>query len=166
MSTPEQVDAEKWEDLNVFRMDQEAIDELLAVAPGCTVTWVAKNGQPMGVWVSYVVMDGEVWVTTTGNRSKTRAWERDPRTTAVFGVTGMGSVTLVGRVDLKDDPALRTKFLETLWERNLGGRDTSDAEVEAMRASWLQHMDTDGRVVGPIHADKYITFDERKLAYT
>ena len=71
MSTPKTVESEKWEDLNPFRMDQEAIDEVLSLAPGCVVTWVAQNGQPMGVWVSYVVMDGEVWVTTTGNRSKT-----------------------------------------------------------------------------------------------
>jgi hypothetical protein len=158
MSTPETVEAEKWEDLSPFRMDQEAIDEVLALAPGCVVTWVAKNGQPMGVWVSHVVMDGELWVTTTGNRSKTRAWKRDPRTTAVFGVPGIGSVTLVGKVDLHDDAAERTRFLETLWAKT--SRDDNE-----MRASWLQHMNTDDRLVGPVRAEKYITFDERKLAY-
>jgi hypothetical protein len=157
MSKEETVEAEKWEDLSPFRMDQEAIDEVLEQAPGCAVTWVAENGQPMGVWVSFVVMDGEVWVTTTGNRSKTRAWARDARTTAVFGVPGIGSVTIVGRVDLHDDAADRRRFLETLWERG-----NSDPEK---RESWLDHMDSSDRKVGPIHVDKYITFDERKLAY-
>jgi hypothetical protein len=158
MSTPEKVEAEKWEDLSPFRMDQEAIDEVLALAPGCVVTWVAKNGQPMGVWVSHVVMDGEVWVTTTGNRSKTRAWARDPRTTAVFGVPGIGSVTVVGRVELRDDAGERTRFLETLMEKIGMSREEGGN-------SWMEHMNTDGRLVGPVRADKYITFDERKLAY-
>ena len=35
MTTPEKVEAEKWEDLSPFRMDKDAIDEVLAKAPGC-----------------------------------------------------------------------------------------------------------------------------------
>ena len=74
---------------------------------------------------------------------------------------GIGSVTLVGRVDLHDDAAEQTRFLETLWNRT----DRSGEDPANMRDSWMNHMNTEGRLVGPVHAKKYITFDERKLAF-
>lgn len=147
----------KWEDLSPFRMDQKAIDETIEASSGCTVTWVDDTGQSMGVWVSHVVMDGDVWLTTTGNRSKTRAWKRDPRTSVCFGVPAIGSVTIVGTIELRDDPVMRTRFLNTLFNR--GG------SPEHMRADFLKHMDTAGRLVGPVKVKKYITFDQRKLVY-
>ena len=67
-------------------------------------------------------------------------------------------MTIVGTVDLHDNAEERTRFLETMWDR--GNR-----EDDEHRASWLKHMDTDDRLVGPIEVAKYITFDERKLAY-
>lgn len=146
-----------WEDLSSFRMDQAAIDETIEKADGCTVTWVAKNGQPMGVWVSHAVIDGQVWLTTTGNRSKTRAWKRDPRTSVVFGIPGLGSVTIVGTIDLHDNAKERRIFLEKLFDR--GG------QPEELREAYMQHMDSEGRLVGPVTVKKYITFDQRKLVF-
>jgi hypothetical protein len=98
-----------------------------------------------------------VWVTTTSNRTKTKAWLRDNRTTAVFGAPGVGSVTIVGTVELTDDPAMRTRFLETLYDRIPRKRD------DAHRALWMKSMNSEGRLVGPIKVEKYITFDEGKL---
>jgi hypothetical protein len=147
----------KWEDLDPFRMDQEAIDETLEKAPGCVVTWVAKNGRAMGVWVSHAVIDGQVWITTTGNRSKTQAWKRDPRVTAVFHAEDIGSVTLVGSVEMSDDAKHRTRFLNALYDRGTRGEED--------RPLYMKHMDTEGRATGPIIAEKYISFDERKLVW-
>ena len=145
-----------WEDLSPFRMDQATIDETMAKAAGCTVTWVAKNGQSMGVYVSHAIIDGVLWLTTTGNRSKTRAWERDPRTSVVFGVPE-GSVTAVGTIDLHDNAEERRIFLDALYDK--GG------SPEEMREMYMKHMNTPGRLVGPVHVKKYITFDVRKLVW-
>lgn len=145
----------KWEDLNPFRLDQAGIDAVIDQAPGCAVTWVARNGRAMGVWVSHTVLDGQVWITTTGNRTKTLAWQRDPRTVAVFGVPKLGSVTLVGRVELSLDAELRRRFLVSLFPRFDHPQGVYDI--------WMEAMDTEDRYVGPIVAEKYITFDERKL---
>jgi hypothetical protein len=147
----------KWEDLDPFRMNQEETDDVIQDAPGCVVTWVAKNGRAMGVWVSHAVIDGQVWITTTGNRSKTQAWKRDPRVAAVFHAEDKGSVTLLGRVELSDDPKNRTRFLNALYDRGTRGEED--------RALYMKHMDTEGRSTGPIIAEKYITFDERKLVW-
>ena len=86
-----------------------------------------------------------------------RAWLRDPRTSVVFGHSQLGSVTIVGTIELTDDPALRTRFLETLADRN--------GMTGEIRVDWLRHMDTDGRKVGPVKVKKYITFDPSKLVY-
>jgi hypothetical protein len=147
----------KWEDLNPFRMDQATIDEVMNEARGCTVTYTSKNGHPVGVWVSHAILDGQLHVTTTGNRGKTSAWKRDPRMSAVFAVPGKGSVTVIGRVELTDDPELRHRFLGAL-------ADKSGLTAE-MRVLWFKHMDTEGRVTGRVIAEKYVTFDERKLVW-
>lgn len=146
-----------WENLNAFRMDPEGIQECIAKAPGCSVSWVDKKGLAMSVWITPAIIDGEVWVTTTTNRSKTKRWLVDPRTTAVFGVPGLGSVTIVGEVELTEDPQKRRQFLETLYDQIPRERD------DAHRKLWLKSMDTEGRLTGRIKVEKYITFDERKL---
>ena len=152
--TEEELRERMWEDLSPFRLDQEGIDQVIDEAAGCAVTWVAKNGRAMGVYVSHAVINGEVWVTTTGNRSKTRAWARDPRTAAVFGGP-RGSVTLLGNVELSYDAEDRKRFLETLWDRTGGSKEAQDG--------WMLHMNTEGRMTGPIKVEKYITFDPQKL---
>jgi hypothetical protein len=93
-------------------------------------------------------------VTTTGNRSKTRAWARDPRTAAVFGGP-RGSVTLLGNVELSYDAKDRRSFLDALWDKTGG--------PEEGREPWMSHMNTEGRMTGPIKVEKYITFDPQKL---
>ncbi len=145
-----------WEDLSPFRLDKEGTDQVIDEAAGCAVTWVAPNGRAMGVYVSHAVIDGEVWVTTTGNRSKTRAWKRDPRTAAVFGGP-RGSVTLRGTIEMNDDAAQRARCLNARYDRGQGERS------EEGRAGFLKHMDSPGRFTGPIKAEKYITFDPQKL---
>jgi hypothetical protein len=144
-----------WEDLNAFRMSEADAWQLIDAAPGCVVTWVRRDGVALAVWVSHALLDGELWVTTTVDRPKTVAWRRDPRLSACFGVPGMGSVTVVGKVELDDDAALRRRFLEALVVK-LG-------IPEAARGGWLQSMDSDGRLVGRIVPERWITFDERKL---
>ena len=150
------LEAHDWEDLSPFRMDQEGIDDVIKNASGCTVTWVAANGQSLGVWVRHALLDGKIWLTTTGNRSKTRAWKRDPRTSLVFS-SDYGSVTAVGTIDLHDNAEERTRFLNALFDRGNA--------PEERREAYLKHMDTPGRLVGPFTVKKYITFDSRKLVF-
>ncbi|MDG2303522.1 MAG: hypothetical protein P8R42_02520 [Candidatus Binatia bacterium] len=148
---------EAWEDLNFFRMEDADAWKVIEEAPGSVVTFARKDGHTIGVWVSHAVIDDVLYVTTTANRPKTRAWERDPRMSACFAVPGLGSVTVVGRVELGEQPELRRKFLEALCDR---------LEIAAdARESWISKMDTDGRVIGKVEVEKLITFDERKLEF-
>lgn len=147
----------KWEQLDSFRMSDEDAYDLIAKAPGCAACWTRQDGHPLGVWVTHVVLDGKIYVTSTENRPKTRAWLRDERTSLVFGVPGLGSVTVVGRVRLTVDPPLQIRFLEAMADNmQLSGK---------LRLGWLKAMDTTGRLVGCIEVERLITFDERKLRY-
>jgi len=147
----------KWEKLDSFRMADEDAHELIDKAPGCAACWVRKDGHPLAVWISHARLDGELYVTTTENRPKTAAWLRDPRTSLVFGVPGMGAVTVVGRVELADDAVLRRRFLAALATKmGLSGE---------LRDGWIRAMNSDGRLVGRIAVERLITFDERKLSY-
>lgn len=148
---------EAWEDLNAFRMSDADAWEVVARAAGCTVTFARKDGHTIGVWVSHAVLDGDLYVSTTANRPKTRAWLRDPRMSACFAVPGVGSVTVVGRIALGEEPRLRRRFLEALCDRL--------AIPAEARASWIGHMDTEGRVIGKVAVENLITFDERKLEF-
>lgn len=150
-------DGDKWEELDSFRMSDADAYELIAKAPGCAACWTRADGHPLGVWITHVVLDGKIYVTSTENRPKTRAWLNDGRTSLVFGQPGMGSVTVVGRVELENNPKLQTRFLETMADNmKLTG---------APRAGWLKAMDTEGRLVGCVEVDRLITFDERKLRF-
>lgn len=147
----------KWEQLDSFRMSDEDAYELIAKAAGCAACWTRDDGHPLGVWVTHVVLDGDIYVTSTENRPKTKAWLRDGRTSLVFGTPGVGSVTVVGRVALANDPPLQTRFLEAMAD-HMGLRGK-------LRAGWLKSMDTAGRLVGRVEVERLITFDERKLRY-
>lgn len=147
---------EEWEDLNAFRMTDADAWATIDAAKGCAVTWVRSDGHPLAVWVTHGIVGGELWLTTTVGRPKTTAWQRDPRMSAVFGVPGMGSVTVVGRVGLREDRAAQRRMLEAIADR---------LEISTGRDTWMQAMDTDGRLVGPVAVEKLITFDERKLQY-
>jgi hypothetical protein len=146
-----------WEDLNAFRMSDADAWRTIDAAPGCVVTWARRDGHAIGVWVTHAVLDGALWLTTTEGRPKTTAWLRDPRMSAVFGVPGTGSVTVVGRIALRDDPAARRRVLDAIADRL--------AIPAPGRTSWMEAMDSDGRLVGPVAVEKLITFDERKLVY-
>ena len=51
----------------------------------------------------------------------------------------------------------RRVFLDALFDK--GG------DKESERESFMKHMNTEGRLVGPVTVKKYITFDRRKLNY-
>lgn len=144
-----------WEDLTPFRMNKQEIDEIINEAPGCTVCWARKDGHPVGVYVSHVVLDGDVYLTSTLNRPKTNVWKRDPRVAVSFGIDGKGAVTIMGHVELSEDARLRRRWLEGLADRA--------GYTGAHRDGWMAHMDTDGRIIARVVPEKYITFDQRKL---
>ncbi|HJP40954.1 MAG TPA: pyridoxamine 5'-phosphate oxidase family protein [Dehalococcoidia bacterium] len=145
-----------WENLNLFRLTEEESWEVIAEASGATVAWNRTDGHPIGVWVSHVIMDDDLYITTTKNRAKTRELATDPRISITCDAGGKGSVTILGTIELIDDRAMTTRFLETLADK--GSMPPGEG-----RDFWMKRMNSAGRVVGKITPNKFITFDPRKL---
>jgi hypothetical protein len=137
------------ENLDPFRMTPEETAAVIREAPGCMVTWLRRDGHPAGAYVQSVVLDGQIYVTSTADRGKNIAWRRDPRTSAVFEVPLRGGVTVLGRVEFDDDPALRRRVLDAMAE-GIGVQGE-------LRERYLSHLDTPSREVMRIVAEKYVT---------
>jgi hypothetical protein len=150
-------------------MDQASIDDVIQEALGCTICWVRKDGHPMAVWVSHAVLDGKIYVSSTENRPKTKAWLKDPRTSAVFEVKTKGAVTAVARLKLSSDAKLRTRFLIELFKKSARDQAETAASVPEKESElldkWLEHMDTPNREIAELVVEKYLTFDQRKLEW-
>jgi hypothetical protein len=137
------------EKLDPFRMTAEETAEAIREASGCMVTWRRRDGHPAGAYVQSVVLDGQIYVTSTADRGKNIAWRRDPRTSAVFEVPLKGGVTVLGRVVFENDPALKRRVLDAM-------ADGVGVQGET-RDRYLSHLDTDSREVIRIIPEKYVT---------
>ena len=104
---------------------------------------------PAGAYAQSVVLDGEIYVTSTADRGKNVAWRRDPRTTLVLEGRLKGGVTMLGRVTFENDAALKQRVLNAT-------ADGVGVEGE-MRERYLSHLNTASREVIRIVPEKYVT---------
>jgi hypothetical protein len=98
---------EPMENLALFKLTDQETAQVIKEAGGGTVTWLRRDGHPTGAYVQIVVMDGQIYTTSTNDRGKNKAWRRDPRTAWIFDVPDRGGVTAIGRVVFEEDPALK-----------------------------------------------------------
>lgn len=146
---------EPMENLALFKMTEEETAEVIRLAGGGTVTWVRRDGHPTGAYVQTVVVDGQVYTTSTNDRGKNKAWRRDPRTAWVFDVPGKGGVTVIGRVEFVEDPALKMRVFNAMADAvNLKGET---------REKFIAHINTKGREVMRLIAEKYVTLHTGKV---
>ncbi len=138
---------------NPFELTRDETAGLINDAHGCVVTWARRDGHPAAAYVTHVVVDGEVYITSREGRAKNVALRRDPRTAVVFEVPGRGGVTVLGRAEFSDDPGLRRRIMNAMADRaNYQG---------AVRETFIRNLDSPGRVVIRIVPEKYASRNER-----
>ena len=146
---------EPMENLALFKLTEEETADVIKQAGGGTVTWLRRDGHPAAAYVQTVVVDGQLYTTSTDDRGKNKAWRRDPRTAWVFDVPGKGGVTVLGRVQFESDPALKMRVYNAMADAvNLKG---------APREKFIDHINTSGREVMRMIADKYVTLHTGKV---
>jgi Pyridoxamine 5'-phosphate oxidase len=146
---------EPMENLALFKLTEEETAEVIKLAGGGTVTWLRRDGHPAAAYVQIVVVDGQVYTTSTDDRGKNKAWRRDPRTAWVFDVPGKGGVTVLGRVQFENDPAMKMRVYNAMADAvSLKG---------ATREKFIAHINTSGREVMRMMADKYVTLHTGKV---
>ncbi len=146
---------EPMENLALFKLSDEQTMQVIKEAGGGTVTWLRRDGHPAGAYVQIVVVDGQIYTTSTDDRGKNKAWRRDPRTAWVFDVAGKGGVTVIGRVQFVEDAAAKMRVFNAMADAvHLTG---------ANRERFIGHINTHGREVMRLVAEKYITLDTAKV---
>ena len=77
-----------YDDVRMYGMDADREQQLLALARECTFIWTNKDGDPVGVIMSYIFREGKFWLTATRHRKRIPAILRDPRVCIVVTSTG------------------------------------------------------------------------------
>ena len=146
---------EPMENLKLFALTEAETAQVIKEAGGGTVIWARRDGHPTGAYVQTVVVDGQLYTTSTDDRGKNKAWRRDPRTAWVFDVPGKGGVTVIGKVQFIEAPDLKMRVFNAMADAvNLKG-DT--------RERFIAHINTRGREVMKMIPEKYVTLHTGKV---
>jgi general stress protein 26 len=104
---------DNYKELADYSLDADRERELLAKQKECTFTWTNKQGEPVGVIMTYLAARGKIWLAVTEKRARVAAVRRDPRTCIVISSAGMDwgtgkTVTYKGttRVHQHDSPVV------------------------------------------------------------
>lgn len=146
---------EPMENLALFKLTEDETAQVIKEAGGGTVTWARRDGHPTGAYVQVVVVDGQIYTTSTDDRGKNKAWRRDPRTAWVFDVPGKGGVTAIGKVVFVEEPAAKMRVFNAMADAvHLTGQP---------RERFIGHINTRGREVMRLVVDKYVTLHTGKV---
>jgi hypothetical protein len=124
--------------------------------------WIWPDGlwtllaEPGAAYLVPVLVGGEIYICSREGRSKNVALRRDPRTAVVFAVPGRGGVTIIGRAEFTDDPAVRQRVFDGMADHaKLTG---------AARETFLRNLGSPGRMVFRIAPERYASRNERTAA--
>jgi general stress protein 26 len=153
--------ADDYEDVSVFTLSEERELLLFSKQTECTFMWTNKAGEPVGVIMNYVHRDGSFWLTATRQRARIPAIERDPR--VAIAITSRGtdigisqSVTYKGIAVVHEDAATKAWFYPALAAFVRPGD-------ESKQQAFVDHLDSDGRVVIELKPTTRIGFDSEEM---
>jgi Pyridoxamine 5'-phosphate oxidase len=150
-----------YEDVTVFALDDGREKDLLDAQTECTFMWTTDSGAPIGVIMNYLVRDGRFWLTCTRRRKRVAAVEQRPR--VAIAITSRGTdigvsqaVTYQGVATVHESDDVKSWFYPALAAR-------VRPESEERQRSFVEHLDTPGRVVIEIVPGGRIGFDAEQM---
>lgn len=148
-------------EIKPFTLNDEAVDALINKATHAVVSWVTKDQKPVSAVMLYVLVDGVITVTSTTNRAKYHAWNRNPAAAfCIWDPESIGrQITLRGRIEIKQDAELLHRFTEGFLTRARGGTPPS-AERLAVE---IEKFDAPDRHMMQLHIDKVLSHDLNRL---
>ena len=157
--------------LSEYPLDPDREAELIKLQSECTFMWTNKEGQPMGVIMSYLEHEGKLWLTAAHNKARIAAIKRDGRSAICITSTGTSmfggkTVSYKGYCLIhENNQAIKDWFYTALSERLYGEsaeklyQDTSQAK----RDQFAQFLDSPGRVIFEFNIEKKVGFDGDKI---
>jgi hypothetical protein len=104
---------DSYKELADYSLDPDREEQLLGRQKECTFIWTNKQGEPVGVIMTYLAARGKIWLLVTEKRARVAAVRRDPRTCVVISSAGTDwgtgkTVTYKGTTAIRpyDDPEL------------------------------------------------------------
>ena len=155
---------ENYEDISSFKLDEAREKELLEKQTECVFMWTNKEGDPVGVVMSFVADAGKIWLTSAEQRKRVAALRRDPRCCVCVNSSGskLGggrAVTYKGTAVLhKGNRELNAWFYRTLSERLYGHMGPETVQ------KFIEFLDTPARVLIEVTPTMKIAFDGDKMA--
>ena len=153
--------SENYEDVRSYTMDDNVLERLLSEQTELNFMWGTKDHWPVGVFMSFVWRDGSFWLTSSTQRARIRAIERDPRVSVAVSSVGTSlgrqkSATAKGRVIIHDDDGTKAWFYPALAKRVM-------PDIAAVQRAFVALLDSESRVVLEVIPEKWITFDVSKM---
>ncbi len=148
---------DSYEDVSMFHLSGDRETELLDKQTECTFMWTTSAGDPVGVIMNFVYVDGAFWLTCTRQRKRVPAIEARPRVAVAVSSRGTNigisqAVTYKGNAEVLDDRTTLDWFYPLLAAKVRPGDTTKQQAFAA-------HLDSPGRVVVKIVPDARIGFD-------
>jgi general stress protein 26 len=152
---------DSYEDVAMFTLSVDRERTLLDKQTECTFMWTTKDGDPVGVIMNYVFVDGAFWLTCTRRRKRVPAIEARPRVALAISSRGTDigisqALTYKGTATVLDDPDTLRWFYPVLAARVRPGN-------EVAQAAFVLHLDSPGRVVIKVTPDRRIGFDSEAM---
>jgi hypothetical protein len=157
MSSDEQID---YEDLTGMRLDDDALDELLAGGGECVFNWTTKDGHPVGVVVAFIFHDGKFFTTCAERRKRVPALRARPQSGIVINSRGK-TATYKGEsiVHAPGDPGFDD--LKQWFYAKLSRVD--EQPDDPYRQSFNKFLDSPHRVIIETDARLVVAFDVEKF---
>ncbi len=153
-------------ELSGFSLDLEDEQELLSTQKECTFIWTNKDGEPIGVMMTYLWARKKVWLFCTEKRVRVTAVRRDPRTCIVISSAGLHwgtgkTITFKGttKVHAYDAPEIRN-WLYQDYVSKLHGKEANQERIDFFKGV----LAVPERVALEFTPDKSITYDGDKMA--
>ena len=150
-----------YEKVSIYPLDADVLEKLLSINRECVFNWCTQDNHPMGVVMSYIWMDGRVWLTAGAHRHRISAVRRNPKVSVVITSAGTEfgpgkTVTIKGRCVIHEDRETKDKFYAP-FSRHLNPQSEERARF------FQEFLDSPLRVVLEVIPEKYITYDGAKM---
>ena len=135
-----------------LRVDARCDAALIDDANGCVVTWTRRDGHPAAAYVTHVVVDGEIYITSRERRAK------NARCAAIHARRWCSRF----RAAVASRPRPRRIQRRSRLRRRIMNAMADRAKYQgAARETFIRNLDSPGRVVIRIVPEKYASRNER-----
>lgn len=149
-----------YEDLTTMRLDDDALQKLLAEGGECIFNWTTREGYPVGVVVAFLYRDGKFWTTCAERRKRVPALRARPQSAVVINREGQTASfkgdSIVHAPGDDDFEEIKSWFYPTL-------SGSEAAPEDEYRQAFAKFLDSEHRVIIETEARLVVAFDTAKF---